>query len=474
MTTPAYRCDVAVVGCGPTGAVLAKLLALSGVSVVVLDRAADLYPLPRAVHFDDECMRVFQTVGISDALRERVRVNPGMRFVAPDGRCLLDWPRPAEITPQGWHASYRLHQPDLEQLLRATLDRDPAVDLLTAHRVDGLVSSDDGVVLHAVDEATGTPTRVAARYAVGCDGARSTVRSALGLEYTDLGFTERWLVIDLLLTRERPDLGDHTLQFCNPEQPATYCRNPGTRRRWEFRLNTDDDEATETETARIWARLAPWLAPHEAEIERRAVYTFRSAVTKAWRRGRVLLAGDAAHLTPPFMGQGMCAGIRDAANLAWKVASCMENGDDPAHLDSYAAERGPHVRAYIDTAARLGNLVSTVDPTQAQTLATAGTATMASLSRRLGGVSAEAHDRVGTLAPQPTLADGIRLDDAVGYRHALLTRHRLVDATTPAGVVPFDGETHPGVAACLDALGVDTLSVRPDRYIDAVYWGGPD
>ncbi|MEM7378011.1 MAG: bifunctional 3-(3-hydroxy-phenyl)propionate/3-hydroxycinnamic acid hydroxylase [Pseudomonadota bacterium] len=468
MNTPEHRCDVAVVGCGPTGAVLAKLLALAGVSVVVLDRATELYPLPRAVHFDDECMRVFQTLGISGALRDCVRVNPGMRFVAPDGRCLLDWPRPTEITPQGWHASYRLHQPDLERLLRAAFDRDPAVHLLTAHRVDGLTSTDSGVELHAVDEATGAPARVAARYAVGCDGARSTVRSALGLDYTDLGFAERWLVIDLLLTRERPDLGDHTLQFCNPEQPATYCRNPGARRRWEFRLNADDDETTETTPARIWARLAPWLAPHEADIERRAVYTFRSAVASAWHNGRVFLAGDAAHLTPPFMGQGMCAGIRDAANLAWKLVQSVEYGDAPALLASYAAERGPHVRAYIDTAARLGSLVSTVDPTQAQTLATAGSATMASLSRRLGGVPAEAHALVGTLAPQPTLADGTRLDDAVGYRYARLSRHRVPGSATPPGGLTFDGDTHPDVAACLDALGVDTLSVRPDRYIAAV------
>ncbi|MEM6986391.1 MAG: bifunctional 3-(3-hydroxy-phenyl)propionate/3-hydroxycinnamic acid hydroxylase [Pseudomonadota bacterium] len=469
MTAPSAdsRFDVAVVGCGPTGATLANLLALLGVRVAVLDREEQVYPLPRAVHFDDECMRVCQTVGIATALELRVRVNPGMRFVDSTGEVLLDWPRPTQAGPQGWHASYRLHQPDLESLLRDALTTQPTVTLHTGCRLLSLQQHEDGVALDTVSDATGH-RQLFARYVVGCDGARSTVRESLDVAYDDLGFAERWLVVDLILTRERPDLGDHTLQFCNPDQPATYCRNPGHRRRWEFRLAADIQDKAASQPQAIWAKLAPWITPRDAEIERCAVYTFRSTLATDWRVGRALLAGDAAHLTPPFMGQGMCAGIRDAANLAWKLARCVKEGAPTNTLDSYAAERQPHVRSYIETAVRLGGLVNSLDRERALAMAEAGTTTLASLSRRLGGIPADAHPSTGALAAQPRLSDGRRLDDAVGYAPVQLSQTPSSPPSRAGELAQFDGQAHPAIRRYLEQLGVKGITVRPDRYIDAV------
>ena len=458
------ECDIAVVGCGPTGAALANLLALSGVQVAVFERSEALYPLPRAVHFDDECMRLFQTLGISGALSERVRVNPGMRFVDDAGTLLLDWPRPQQPGPQGWHASYRLHQPDLEQLLRQALHTAPHATLHTGQAVTAIEQSPDRVSLDVTDTRTGRASRCVARYAVGCDGAHSTVREAMGAGYHDLGFAERWLVVDLLLKRERPDLGDHTLQYCNPDYPATYCRNPGKRRRWEFRLDRDEGDADATAPAALWTRLSRWVSTRDADIERAAVYTFRSALATQWQTGRLLLAGDAAHLTPPFMGQGMCAGLRDAANLAWKLAHCVADDAAQPLLATYEAERAPHARAYIDTAMRLGGLINAADQDGALELAESGSRTLASLSRRLGGVPENTHPAVGQLMPQPTLADGRRLDDAVGYAPALLTREAMPGAHAHNDIAVFDGDTHPDIGRALDTLGVHAVRVRPDRY----------
>ncbi len=175
---------------------------------------------------------------------------------------------------------------------------------------------------------------------------------------TNLGFKERWLVADLLLKRPKPELGDHTIQYCNPERPATYARGPGDRRRWEIAVRDDEQTDAICRPDAVWPLLQRWIDPDEAELERAAVYTFQSIVADQWRKGRLLIAGDAAHRTPPFMGQGMCAGVRDAANLAWKLALAAKGLAPASILDSYGTERAPHAREYIETAVRLGRLIN--------------------------------------------------------------------------------------------------------------------
>ena len=459
------RFDVAIVGYGPTGATLANLLAQSGVSVAVIEREAEMYHLPRAVHFDGETMRVFQTVGIADDLRVKVRVNPGMRFVDSDGHLLVDWPRPQEVGPNGWHASYRLHQPDLETLLREKLRCYGKASVFAQSDVVALEDLGNEVLVTYQDRTSDQSHQLIAGFVVGCDGARSFVRNTIASGMQDLGFDERWLVIDVLLKRPRPDLGDHSVQFCNSERPMTYCRSPGSRRRWEITVLPYETDEDVTSPRRIWDFLSQWITSEDAELERSAVYTFRSAVASIWRKGRLLVAGDAAHLTPPFMGQGMCAGIRDAANLGWKLAMCVKGDAEIALLDSYQAERAPHAQAFIETAVRLGGLINTLDRQRALDMANsqAGDVKMQTISPRLGPSEIRlASQHFGQLFTQTVLTDGTRMDDAVGYAPVLVTR-----TARQSKMQTLNTKDEPSLAVVLDALAVDAVLIRPDRYIQA-------
>ena len=460
--------DIAIIGYGPTGATLANLLVQNGMSVLVVDREAAMYHLPRAVHFDDEVMRVFQTVGIAEDLSKKVRVNPGMKFVDDDDTLLLDWPRPKEITAHGWHASYRLHQPDLESLLRRKLEDNAHAHILTSFDVTEIKEANGCVSLSGISQNRAVET-YKARYLVGCDGAKSLTRSVIGSAMEDLGFDERWLVVDLLLKRPRPDLGDHSVQFCNPDRPMTYCRSPGNRRRWEITVKPEETDNEITAPNRVWRFLSRWIGPEDATLERRAVYTFRSQVATCWRKGRIMIAGDAAHLTPPFMGQGMCAGIRDASNLAWKLMSCV-NGADDSLLDTYQAERSPHARAYVETAMRLGGLINALDREAALKMAedgSSGATKMRSIAPRLGEsalAQTKVDDRIGRPFGQFDIGDGqCGFDARIGYHHAIISP--IKPAIMPVNCQWIDPSKHQTLAAELSGLESAAVWVRPDRYI---------
>ncbi|WP_316188728.1 bifunctional 3-(3-hydroxy-phenyl)propionate/3-hydroxycinnamic acid hydroxylase [Bradyrhizobium sp. SZCCHNS1054] len=469
--------DVVIVGRGPVGATLANLLGLCGVRTLVLEREAKTYHLPRAVHFDDECMRVFQTVGLADAILPHVTLSPGMRFVDAEGRLLLDWPRPRELTPMGWNLSYRFHQPDLEDVLNKGLERWPDVELRNRCDVFAIDQDRDGARVRYEDLGTGQLLEATCAYVVGCDGARSLVRRFIGSGLDDLGFHERWLVLDVLLRSERPDLGDFSVQHCNPQRPATYIRGTGNRRRWEITVRPDEDVVEIAQPARVWELLSPWLRPDEAEIERAAVYTFHSAVAKQWRAGRLLLAGDSAHQTPPFLGQGMCAGIRDVANLAWKLAYVVGGRAAPDLLDSYQSERAPHVREFIELAIRLGGLINTKAVEVALATGTPhdnGQLKLDVQKPLLGpGLAGGDTGMTGKLAPQFRLGNGERADDRVGYRSALLCgadlgsalseQHRAIMAA--AGVELLHSEEAAGLEDWLHRCGLKAVLMRPDRYI---------
>ncbi len=471
-----HETDVAIVGCGPVGAMLANLLGLQGISTLVLEREAAIYNLPRAVHLDGEIMRLLQTLSLAEAMQPLVHISPGMRFVDDTGRLLLDWPRPQERGPQGWHESYRVHQPDLERVLREGLARFPSIGFRLRTEVFALEQEPDAVVVRYEDLATGGLERCRARYVVGCDGARSLVRRLIGAPMEDLGFHERWLVADAILKRPRPDLGDHSVQHCNKERPATYVRGTGNRRRWEIAVLPSEDGTTITQPAKVFELLKPWVGPEDVELERAALYTFHSAIATCWRSRRLLIAGDSAHLTPPFLGQGMCAGMRDAGNLAWKLARVLRGQNDDALLDTYETERAPHVREYIELAVRLGGLINTKAMEAAVTgsvLAGGEAARMNSIKPRLGpGLATGWNGLAGQIAPQPHLADGTKLDDRVGYRFAALlqpdfaaglpteTLDRLADREIM--VVTDDA---PEQQAWLRAADAAAVLVRPDRYV---------
>ena len=467
--------DVVIVGRGPVGATLANLLGLCGVRTLVLEREARTYHLPRAVHFDDECMRVFQTIGLADAILPHVILSPGMRFVDAEGRLILDWPRSQDLTPMGWHLSYRFHQPDLEEILIDGLRRWPQVEVRNCCDVFALDQDDRGVRVRYENLTTGQPSELRAAFVVGCDGARSLVRRFIGSGMDDLGFHERWLVIDALLNSDRPDLGDYSIQHCDPRRPATYIRGTGNRRRWEITVHPDEDAQAVTQPAKLWDLLSRWISPGEAEIERAAVYTFHSAIARQWRNNRLLLAGDSAHQTPPFLGQGMCAGIRDAANLAWKLRDVVTGRSDARLLDSYQSERSPHVREFIELAIRLGGVINTKAMEAGLAAGEARDNAPVKLDVRkplLGpGLAIGSLPLAGHLAPQFTLADGRRSDDQTGYANLLLLDKatvlsaRLCAALNQAGMDVLTGEDAREISRWLAEHNVRAALIRPDRYV---------
>ncbi|MGI9400592.1 MAG: bifunctional 3-(3-hydroxy-phenyl)propionate/3-hydroxycinnamic acid hydroxylase [Rhizobiaceae bacterium] len=454
------RFDVVIVGLGPTGAMIANLLGMEGLSVLALDREEDIYDLPRAVHFDDEIKRAFQTIGISGQLTDYVIVNKGMRFLDYDSNLLLDWPREQQITSNGWHASYRFHQPDLERIMRAALARYPNVVMRLGCTVDQLVEREDSVPVHFTSEQAGRSEVVSADYVIGADGARSIVRDAMGAKMKMLGFQQRWLVTDLLLKHPMPELGDYTVQYCDDVRPATYCRNPGMRRRWEFALHDHETDEEMTKPEMVWSLLKRWITPDDAELERIAVYTFKSCVADRWRKGRMFVAGDAAHLTPPFMGQGMCAGIRDAVNLSWKISRVLRYHVPDELLDSYESERKPNVTQFIETAVGLGELINRMGTGEQL----AKDKKMESIQSSLGpGLGIETDPLRGKLFPQFRLSSGEMLDDFIGT-NAFVARKNGSNESVD-GLTVLTGKQEPALVSVLGDLQADEVIVRPDRYI---------
>lgn len=464
------RFDVAIVGYGPAGATLAHLLAQCGLKTLVLERESAAYHLPRAVHFDAEVMRVFQWIGIADAMEPMTALHPGMRFVSPEGKLLLDWPRPQGEGPQGWRANYRFHQPDLEKLLRDTLVERPEVSVRTRCEAFFVEDQGDQVEIRFEDMSRGKVERVAAKYVVGCDGARSLIRRYIESGMEDYGFHERWLVVDVILKNEKPELGDHSIQYCVPDRPATYVRGPGKRRRWEITVQPGEDSAEISRPERVWELLSDWLTPEEADLERTAVYVFHSLVAEDWRKGRLLLAGDACHQTPPFMGQGMCAGTRDVANLYWKLAlicqSKVAGEQAEALLESYESERKPNAREYIQTAVRLGGLINTCGTEEALRAAlpnSDGSARMESIAPPIGpglGVG----EKSGRLFGQPRLSDGRRMDEVYPHQWVVITEADLADGIDLPEGVALVTTANSNAAEHLARLGARATVLRPDRH----------
>ncbi len=356
------RTDVAIVGWGPVGQTLAILLAQRGWRVTVLEKQPAAYPLPRAVHFDHEIGRILQAVGVAGEVRDRTESADVYEWRNATGATLLRFESKAAGL-SGWPDANMFAQPELERILDARAGRVPAIELRRGHEVVGLATDGEGVRVTAAGD--GTRHEIEARYVVGCDGANSFVREQLGATVTDLGFFFDWLIVDVLPgapRRWRP----LNIQICDPVRPTTLVSGGPGRRRWEFmRLPGESlDELNREATA--WRLLEPWqVTPTDARLERHTVYRFQARWVDVWRRGRLLLAGDAAHQMPPFAGQGMCSGLRDAANLAWKLDLVLAGRAPDELLDSYASERVPHVQAVIDFSMALGKVICIADAAEA-------------------------------------------------------------------------------------------------------------
>ena len=460
--------DVAIVGFGPTGGTLANLLALQGFSILIIEKEKSFYPLPRAVHFDDEIMRVFQTIGITDKFLKHTIINKGTKFVNSKNRVVLDWPRPRSITENGWYPSYRFHQPDLERKLRRRLKDFKKVSVMQNTKVNSLKEEKNLVKICIENINNNKISEIRAKYIIGCDGARSTIRKQIKAKFQNLGFTQKWAVVDLILKKNKKELPDRTIQYSNSKRPATYCRNVGKRRRWEFAINNKESEKKVLSNSYIWNFLKPWLKPSEALMERKTIYTFQSAISKKWKKGRVFLAGDAAHLMPPFMGQGMCAGVRDASNLAWKIAYCLKNNHSEKLLNTYQSERYSNVIEYIKTTVKMGefvNAVGTSNITGEVSSTPNGQKSMKSIKPKLGKGLGKINDKNrGKIFPQFKLKNGKSLDNKF-FDKPLLIISSKYKKKLPKKINYINSNTAKGLNEYMLNLKIDAFVVRPDRFI---------
>ncbi len=459
--------DIIIVGLGPTGGTLANLLAMNNLSVLILEKEAGLYNLPRAVHFDDEVMRVFQTIGITNSLTKKLIINKGTKFLDEKGKLILDWPRPKVITENGWYPSYRFHQPDLERILRQKLKTFDKVVIKQNSEVVKTFNHKNFSIVEYKNLKTGNISSAKSKYIIGCDGANSFIRNEMKTEMEHLGFEQRWAVIDLILKTKNTSLPDRTIQYCNSTRPTTYCRNVGKRRRWEIALKENESTEKFFEDKNLWKFLSQWISQDDAEIERRTVYTFQSAIAKKWKKGRLFLVGDAAHLTPPFMGQGMCAGIRDASNLAWKINICCKIGHNEKLLNSYQSERSSNVRDYINTAIKMGELLNSIGGSNVSDTVCVqqdGTIKMNSIKPGLGkGLGNSKDKNRGRIFPSLKFNIDKAFDDLFSCDPILITKKKI--NYKKLRIRAYNIFEIPEIEKILKSFNANSLIIRPDRFV---------
>ncbi|BAH53599.1 bifunctional 3-(3-hydroxy-phenyl)propionate/3-hydroxycinnamic acid hydroxylase [Rhodococcus opacus] len=488
--------DVVIVGAGPVGLALGRMLGLRGHDVAILERWPEPYPLPRAVHFDDEIGRVFQSMNLADEIRAISEAVPDCyewRNAAGESLVKIDW---SGTGPSGWPTASFFSQPQLEKVLGAAVEEMPNVTLLRGAEVVGIDERADDV------EVTFTSTvvkqrRMSARFVIGCDGANSFVRQRMDATMHDQGFFFDWLIVDTIPLDDR-EWAPQNWQLCDPTRPTTVVSGGPGRRRWEFmRLPGETrDELNTPEKA--WELLAAWdRTPENSELQRHAVYTFAARWADRWNSGRLAIAGDAAHQMPPFAGQGMCSGIRDAANLSWKLDRILRGESDLALLDSYTSERSEHLQHAITMSVELGRVICVLDEKVAaerDTRMIAGGADPAKVlpvtALPVLGEGVTSHGRLGgTLAPQFPVQSGddrtALFDEVTGYGSVLLVRGDAPSGQLEPALGPLLANTgvrvrtveRVGAPDLLDSSGqwvnwfdahrIRAVLIRPDHYVFA-------
>lgn len=470
--------DVTIIGYGPVGAMLAALLGAKGRKVLVVERDTEVYPMPRAVHLDHEVFRLISLVNADKAVMDISRPTSAYDFETADGDLLMGFKPPQELAPTGYPWSNLFHQPTLERAMRAEVARHPSVDVrLGVEFREYDVSQPDHVKVTLSDDPD---TQVETRYLVGCDGGRSQVRRQAGIAMDDMDFNEPWVVVDVLLPTGMDVLHKASRQICDPKRPVTSIPIGHGRHRWEFMLLDDEIHEDMTAPEKLEGLIAPQLPAGvtiaDIGVERSAVYTFHGVFAERWRDGRVLIAGDAAHQMPPFMGQGLCSGVRDAANLAWKLDAILSGHASDALLDTVQPEREPQIRFITETAIGMGQVVCTHDPEAAR----ARDAQMCAGPREdrisgMPGLPPVASGGEETLNAGLPLAKDAGLDAAAVYQPILIVRSRDdIPDDTGASQVPglhiawLEGEgalRDPNNLLADQLADADALLARPDKII---------
>lgn len=497
--------DLIVVGLGPVGAVAANLAGQLGLRTLVLDKSQSVYDKPRAMGLDHEIMRILANLGVSEKIAQYVMPYRPSEYRTTDSRVIrrIDAARPPFL--QGWAPNYVFMQPQLEGALRENLGRYPSVTVELGAEATS-VRSDEEETSVTVQSALGLERTYTADYVLACDGGASPIRAKLGLEMEDLDFDEPWLVVDVILNEGGgATLPTTNVQYCEIARPSTFVVGPGQIRRWEFMINPDETPAQVSQPEYVRKLLSRWLQPEEYEIWRASTYRFHALVLRTWRAGNIFFLGDAAHMTPPFLAQGMCQGIRDAANLLWKLALVKQGTATPALLDTYQAERSPHVRHTTLVTKELGKSICERDPVAAgerderllkEMAANPEGTVRQSLIPGLGAgfLSASRHGPRGSLFPQPRVkaANGgsSLLDDFTGavfrvvirntgeaslkqaasacskLRHlpvqvVLVGREPLANDAPPYAYQDVDGV----LIDWMDRQNCDVVIARPDHYV---------
>ncbi len=492
--------DVVIVGYGPTGMLAAVKLGRAGVKVAVVERYKSLYMLPRVGIVHDDIMRMFQEIGIDEKVKPATQFLPTYEMIN-NGKILLS----NNVEPyaaHGWPEFISIYQPAFEAELDNVAKSLPSVDVFQGEKAVAL-AQDSAKVSVSVEADDGAHRVIQGQYMIAADGGNSFVRPALGLEYEFLGFDQDWLVIDAKIRRPKPNMPP-LRQFCEPQQPGMTMQMGANHRRWSFMIFENETIKSAMKPENVWKRLdrPEGGTADDFELIRVASYKFTSQLATGWQVGRVFLAGDAAHLMPPFLAQGMCSGFRDAYNLAWKLELVVKGLAGEDLLKSYEAERSPNARATIIESARVGQNVVIRDPEKARARDAQLAVMQAELEKAKGqksliafrvpgfteGLIASAKGKVrgaGDVFPQGrvknTHAEG-PFDDVAGRGFLIVSRNGDPAAALSAedrafwhslggGFVCFDA--HPGGFADLegrytqlmDEYGCDVIVKRPDYYI---------
>lgn len=348
--------DVAIIGYGPTGATAANLLGQLGLNVLVVERDPDVYNRARAISIDEEVLRVWQSAGLAERLQEDMLPGPPITFVGSNGKPFFEWV--IEGKGAGHPPQQFIYQPAVDAVLREGVERFPNVEILVHHECLRVVPKGDQVELMLADLTTDTFKRVRASYVIAAEGGSSPTRGQLGIGYAGRTYAERWIVIDTKVIKEW-DAHDRLRFHCKPSRPTVDCPTPLGHHRWEFPIRDHEDEQKMSSREEVWKILnAQGITAENVEILRSVVYSHHVRCADRWRVGRIFLAGDAAHAMPPWLGQGMSAGVRDAANLCWKLAAVVRGQAPDSLLDTYQTERQPHVTEITSRAVRMGWVIT--------------------------------------------------------------------------------------------------------------------
>ncbi|MGY0499456.1 bifunctional 3-(3-hydroxy-phenyl)propionate/3-hydroxycinnamic acid hydroxylase [Nocardia sp. FBN12] len=479
--------DVIVVGCGPTGATLANRLRAQGYRVAVFDREKEVFAAPRAMLIDDESERIFGDLGVLEQMRAAdLILFDSHRFVDGRHRMLADL-RPLE---SGLSVGWMFHQPTFERLLRAQFDHGVGVSAFFGFDVVGVANVADGAEVYAVDAESGQGRRYRADYVVGCDGGSSVVRRSMGVARTDFGFSQSWVVVDAVVHDQEffESLREGSEFMCRPGRAAVFVKGCHRHLRFDFQVDPAEGETDWSERAR--EHIAGYMDPAKVRIIRVAPYQWYAGMPRRWRSDRLLLAGDAAHQTPPFAGQGLNMGLRDAMNLAFKLDAVLAGRAPDALLDTYEQERWDNCAEVIEGAVRVGRLVTGTGVfarvgravvlfalRHSKTLVRARANADLRKQPYRAGLIGGTHALSGTLMVNPRVTvNGVAtvLDRAIGNEFTLLSLHPHA-AVNAEFVRRFDGRVMVlgDEIACADGEltewfrrhRVEAVLVRPDRYI---------